>query len=235
MVKGMEHALTRIMVAVAVIAVVSYAATYAVYYISGAQDINSGNIQERGLQLGTALYDLTPRVIYGVSTGSRVMASAHLGTNNVLVNVTGDVISWSSPKNAIVVRGMKIAEPPSSEFSVESPDLMLMYSLGDVFYMQPKVLIRHSSDSADVGNVSAHLLSIHSCYLSDFTASGLFDLLKQNLNRTSNLYERDCLYDGTVVVYVNGVAALSFDARRGEKIFIDATHYNVKLTPFMRG
>jgi hypothetical protein len=101
--------------------------------------------------------------------------------------------------------------------------------------MQPKLLIRHSFSSADVGNVSAQQLSVYSCYLSDFTASGLFDLLKQNLNTTSNLYERDCLYDGTVAVYINGFPAYSFIARKGEKIFIDATHYNVKLTPFMRG
>ena len=231
----MEHALTRIIVAVAIIAVVSYAATYAMYYFKGAQDINLGNIQERGLQLGAALYDPTPMVIYGVSTGSKVMSSAHLGTNNVLINVTGDVISWSFPKNAIMVRGMEIAEPPSSDFSVNSPDPIWMYSLGDGFYMQPKLLIRHSFSSADVGNVSAQQLSVYSCYLSDFTASGLFDLLKQNLNTTSNLYERDCLYDGTVAVYINGFPAYSFIARKGEKIFIDATHYNVKLTPFMRG
>ena len=231
----MEHALTRIIVAVAIIAVVSYASTYAMYYFKGTQDINSGNIYERGLQLGAVLYDQTPKVIYGVSTGSKVMSSVHLGTNNVLINVTGDVISWSFPKNAIVVRGMQIAEPPSSDFSVNSPDLIWMYSLEDGFYMQPKLLIRHSFSSADVGNVSAQQLSVYSCYLSDFTASGLFDLLKQNLNTTSNLYERDCLYDGTVAVYINGFPAYSFIARKGEKIFIDATHYNVKLTPFMRG
>lgn len=225
--------MSRIVVAVAVIGIVSYAATYAPLLIN--RDVGSEYLKEKVIELGSFLMEENPKVIYGLSTGSRTMTTAKIGENNVTILLGGDTLRWHIPKNAIFVRGIQFASPPESEVSSSAADTMLIYSTTDGFYAQPKVIVTKPIRTSDLSGTPLYVLSIRTCYLSDLRISGLFDLLKESAETSRHLYERSFLYDGTISVYVNGMNCMSFDIKKGEKLLVEFVHYNVKLQPLPRG
>ena len=230
----MEHIITRIIIAIAVIATVSYAAAYSSYLLNEFNDANIGNLPQKGLQIGSSLFDLSPSIIFGVSTGTKTMATVELGTSKIAINASGDAISWTFAKSAIIVRGIEIAGPQSIETSTNSSDCILLYSNNSNYYMQPKVLVKYSTNSTDLGRIKAHWLSVYTCCISNFSVSGNYDILKENQKTSRHLYERLCLYDANIVMMVNGLPTFTFKAIKGEKIFVESVHFNIKLTPLLR-
>lgn len=229
----MEQAITRILVAVAIVALVSYVATYAPLIIN--RDMGTEVLKEKAVELGESLMEQSPKVIYGISTGSKTMSAVKFGQNNITVILAGDKIEFCVPRNALFVKGIQFASPPSSEVSNSTSDALLFYSTTNGFYIQPKVILLPVTTTKDVSNTTVRLLSIRTCYLSDIIASGLFDLLKELTSTERHLYERVCLYDGFVEVYVNGHSHARFEVKREEKLLIESLHYNVKLVPLPKG
>jgi len=229
----MEQAFTRVLVAVAMIALASYVATCAGYAFSGSRDAGVGDLYGKGLEMGQVIYD-SPTVVYSFSTGGRAMTVVSLGAACITIDVVGDSISWSFPKNAAVVRGISFASPPSPAFSVSSSDLIAAYSLGGSFYLEPKVLFRYGGPAPEGGR-TVHRISVVSCYLSNFTASGTFDLVKEEVLAAINTYERQCLYRGSVSVAIDGSPVITFTVLEGESVVVESVHLNVRLVPVVRG
>ncbi|MGQ9759795.1 MAG: hypothetical protein ACUVQ5_04425 [Candidatus Methanomethylicaceae archaeon] len=229
----MEQAITRILIAAAIVALVSYAATYAPLIIN--RDLGTETLKEKAVELGESIIEKDPKVIYGISTGSKTMSAIKIGQNNITVTLVGDRINIYVPRNALFVKGIQFASPPSTEVSNSTSDTLMFYSTSDGFYIQPKVMILPPVKTSDISNITLHLLSIRTCYLSDILISGLFDLLKECVVVNRHLYERVCLYDGLVDVSVNGHSYFQFEIKKGEKLLIESLHYNVKLIPMPRG
>lgn len=228
----MEQALSRVLIAVAIVGLISYSATYAPLIIN--RDVGLENIGEKAAELGCYLMEKDPKVVYGFSTGSRTMTAIRVGENNITVFLAGDLIQWQVPKNALLVRGAQFASPLASEISTDTSDPLLLYSTSDGFYIQPKVIVIPPVKSVDISNTPLYFISIRTCYLSDITISGSFDLLKESTEVDRHLYERVFLYDGTVSVYVNGVNCLRFEVKAGEKLLVESLHYSVRLRPMPR-
>ncbi len=229
----MQQAISRILIAVAMVALVSYAATYAPLIVN--RDIGSESLKDKAVELGAYLMDESPKLVYGISTGSRTMTSIKFGESNITLSLAGDTLQWYVPKNALFVKGVQFASPPTSEVSSNTSDALLFYSTSDGFYIQPKVMVIPPVTTSDISNTTIHFLSIRTCYLSDVTSSGLFDILKEGAEITRHTYERVCLYDGIVEVYVNGVNCLRFEVNKGEKLLVESLHYNIKLITLPRG
>ncbi len=228
----MQQAISRILIAVAIVGIISYAATYAPLIIN--RDLGSETLREKAAELGSYLVEKDPKIVYGFSTGSRTMTAIRVGENNITLYLAGDVLQWHIPKNALFVRGAQFASPPASEVSKSTSDTLLFYSTPEGFYFQPKVIVTQPVTSTDISDMPLHILSIRTCYLSNFTISGSFDLLKESTEAERHVYERVFLYDGTVGVYVNGVNSLLFEVKKGEKLMVEFLHYNVKLKPMTR-
>ncbi|MCX8181810.1 MAG: hypothetical protein N3D12_01700 [Candidatus Methanomethyliaceae archaeon] len=229
----MEQVISRILIAVAVVGLISYAATYAPLIIN--RDIGAETIREKAAELGSYLMDKDPKIVYGFSTGSKAMTTIRVGENNITLFLAGDIIQWQVPKNALLIRGAQFASPPSSEISTSTSEPLLFYSTSDGFYIQPKVVVIPPTTSLDLSNTPVHFLSIRTCYLSTIKTSGHFDLIKEITEADRHVYERAFLYDGTIRVYVNGVNCISFEVKRGEKLLVEFLHYNVRLIPMPRG
>lgn len=231
----MEHALTRIVVASAVIATVCCAITFGIRILNAADDPNVASLMEGGTKLCSSLYDPSSVMIYGFSTGSRQMTTIPLDTGNITLGIGGDEFSLAFPRWSLAINGLEMASPPSAEFSLGPQDCLRVYSVGNSLYLQPKVLI-NCERSVDMGGVSTYAISICCCQLlQGFTASGSFDILKENATARSINYEREFLYGGKVVVGVDGVPALSLDLKAGEAVSIDVRCMGVILTPVLRG
>jgi len=220
----MEHALTRILVAVAVIAAVSCAATYASHLFYSAVDAGTGDLIAQGTELCSSLYVPANGTVYGFSSGSVSVHTADLGNGNITVVVSGDTIAWSFPKSAFVIDGI-IGDFPEagSGFSVNAPlNCISEYSASGSSYMEPKVLISFNETTTPGGSTNC-TISIRCCrLLPNFNASGSFDIIKETTSFEKSDYERSCLYNGSITVYIDGTLALSLNASRGESILIDS-------------
>jgi len=231
----MHQGLARMIVAVAVISVVSYSAILAGYYIQAAGDLGEGSIIEKGLELGGTLYENSTVVIRGISTGSRQMSTFQLGVGNVSISLSGDSIFWSFPKNALIVSNLSLhRDLDAVAVSGDPQSPVLMLEANGSFLIRPQAHIAYERDEGDISGRTVHRLSISSCYLSDFSASGRFDLLKETSEVIVSHYQRECLYDCTVTVFLDTGQAASFQARAGEKVLVESLHYNVRLEPMPR-
>mgnify|MGYP001191685366 FL=1 len=223
------------MVALAVIFAVCYSAVMAGYYIQGAWSMGEASIIDKGLELGDALFENGTVVIRGVSTGPHQMVAFHLGTGNVSISLSGDSVFWSFPTNALIVRNLSLNRNVDAGIvSVAPAPPISMFEVNGSFMMRPQVCLSYEVDNGSIGGRPLHKISISSCYLSDFCASGRFDILKETSDIIRNQYRRECLYDCVVVVYIDAVEAASFQVRSGEQILVQSTHYNIRLEPMPR-
>ncbi len=223
------------MVALAVISAVCYSAIMASYYIQWAGGIGDGSIIEKGLEIGGALFQNGTVVIRGVSTGSHQMTTFRIGSGNVSILLSGDSIFWSFPENALVIRNLSLnRDADAGIVSLAPQPPITMFDANGSFVLRPQVCLSYERDEGGTGGRTLHRLSILSCYLSDFCASGHFDILKETSDVIVNQYRRECLYDCIVSVFVDGAEVASFEALSGEEVLVQSSHYNVRLEPLPR-
>lgn len=230
----MNQGLVRIILSVAIISIVGYSATLASYYLQSAEGLDEGSLVEKGLELGSSLFANGTTVIRGISTGSHRMSTFYQETGLVSISLSGDSVSWTFPRNAIIVSNLTL-HWSDDEASLEvSGSPVLVYGCNGSLLICPQVKVSYERDSGDISGRIVHHALVSSCYLSNFTTSGRFDILKETQEVVVRHYQRECLYDCTVTVSVDGEEAASFQARAGEIVLVVSAHYNVMLEPMPR-
>ncbi len=231
----MNQGLVRIILSLAVISVVSYSAILAGYYLKSAGDLDDGSLIEKGLELGGTLFANSTAIVRGFSTGSHQMSAFDLGTGFISVSLSGDSVSWSFPRNALIVENLSLhRDLDTGGYSGVGQTPILILNANGSLLIRPQVTVVYEKDAGDISGRIIHRASISSCYLSNFTASGRFDILKATQEIAVNHYKRECLYDCTVTIFVDTVQALSFKAYAGEIVLVESLHYNVRLEPMPR-
>jgi hypothetical protein len=113
----MHHALTTIIVAASVIAIVGGAAAGIYHYIAQLPEAPVSALQGKAAEIGYFLSASQDGTVHGVPTGRCTMSSVSLDPFNVTLALPEGPSSFPANKTALAVQGIAFSAPPSANYS----------------------------------------------------------------------------------------------------------------------
>jgi hypothetical protein len=223
----MHHALTTIIVAASVIAIVGGAAAGIYHYIAQLPEAPVSALQGKAAEIGYFLSASQDGTVYGVPTGRCTMSSVSLDPFNVTLALPEGPSSFPANKTALAVQGVMFSAPPSANYSQVGG--ARIFSSGNTTYIMPLMRLVSVATERELGT-TVHLVTLSVPSIQQgFSASGTFNVMRRTLGTDRAEYARDVKAGGTADLYVDGAQAASFAVQAGDKVKVVVLYNKIQL------
>jgi hypothetical protein len=224
----MHHALTTIIVAASVIAIVGGAAAGIYHYIAQLPEAPVSALQSKAAEIGYFLSASQDGTVYGVSTGRCTMSSVFLDPFNVTLALPEGPSSFPANKTALAVQGAVFSAPPAANYSQGGG--ARIFSSGSTTYIMPLMRLASVATERELGT-TVHLVTLSVPSIQQgFSASGTFNMMRRTLGTDLAEYARDVKAGGTAELYVDGAQAASFQVQAGDKVKVLVLYSKIQLS-----
>jgi len=224
----MHHALTTIIVAASVIAIVGGAAAGIYHYIAQLPEAPVSALQGKAAEIGYFLSASQDGTVYGVPTGRGTISSVFLDPFNVTLALPEGPSSFPANKTALAVQGVIFSAPPSANYSQGGG--ARIFSSGSTTYIMPLMKLASVATERELGT-TVYLVTLSVPLIQQgFSASGTFNMMRRTLGTDLAEYARDVKAGGTAELYVDGAQATAFAVQAGDKVKVVVLYSKIQLS-----